>query len=733
MFMPINRASRPASEWPWLRAFALVASFGALAGAGAAPVSVGYDAVLEPIAYIDGHGQAAGFAAEYVRAVATAAGFDVAFATGRKEQLQADFREGRIAIIAVLVFTEERAKVMDFTTPYLTLKGAVFVRKDTDSIRSTADFSGRKIAVSRGNVTHTYMLAHPEWGAQLELVDSTEAALRAVQSGACDAAVNVDLVAQKIIREQRLAQVVRNEIELPGLVYKYCMAVQKGNDALLRQLNEAQLAVHERGEFATIYEKWIGPLHRRGLAWREVRPFAVPAALVLILLAVAFAWQRRNLRRLSLQAKALRRSEERLTLVLRSGRHSLWDWDIPHNRIERGPVLAALLDYPPDEIAPGPAGLAGLLHPDDRPKLEQVLADIARPGGASEFIEETRMRSRSGEWRWIATVGRVVERDASGRALRAVGTHTDITERKEAEEAVRRLNRELEQRVGERTAELAARVTEVERLNTEQQALMRDLRTSQQAADRTAARLQEANSNLLAANQELEAFSYSVSHDLRAPLRNITGFLELLGRRAQGRLDPEGERFVSVVTTEAGRMGMLIDDLLTFSRIGQTEMRLQPVDLGALVADVRDGLKPDVGERAVEWQIGPLPVVRGDPALLRQVVANLLGNAVKFTRRCPAARIEVGAGAPARGEHLVTIFVRDNGAGFNPRYLDKLFGVFQRLHNSRDFEGTGIGLANVKRIITRHGGRVWAEGQVDRGATFYFTLAPAAPADQPVR
>jgi PAS domain S-box-containing protein len=298
-------------------------------------------------------------------------------------------------------------------------------------------------------------------------------------------------------------------------------------------------------------------------------------------------------------------------------------------------------------------------------------------------------------------------------------------QRLHAEEQISRMNAALEARVRERTAELAARVAEVERLNAEQQTLMRDLRASQLATDRAAARLQEVNSNLLAANQELEAFSYSVSHDLRAPLRNITGFLELLGRRAVGRLDAESERFVAKVISETARMGLLIDDLLTFSRIGRTELRVQAVNLAGLVAEVRAELQPDLGERVVEWQIGALPGVRADPALLRQVLTHLLGNAVKFTRQRPAARIEIGATPPARGERLVTVFVRDNGAGFNPKYLDRLFGVFQRLHNARDFEGTGIGLANVKRIITRHGGRVWAEGQVDRGATFYFTIAAA--------
>jgi signal transduction histidine kinase/ligand-binding sensor domain-containing protein len=278
-----------------------------------------------------------------------------------------------------------------------------------------------------------------------------------------------------------------------------------------------------------------------------------------------------------------------------------------------------------------------------------------------------------------------------------------------------RMNLELEQRVQTRTAELTHRVEEIERLNAE-------LRASQQMTDRAAAGLQEANASLLVANQELEAFSYSVSHDLRAPLRNITGFIELLQKRTAGRLDTEAERFAATVVAETKRMGRLIDDLLTFSRIGRAELQLEAVQLAELVEDVKLELQPDLAHRSVEWRIGPLPPVQGDRTLLRQVVANLLGNAVKFTRRRPAAIIEVGVHPGAPGESMVLFFVRDNGAGFNPKYLDKLFRVFQRLHTARDFEGTGIGLANVKRIITRHGGRVWAEGRLDNGATFYFTL-----------
>jgi len=377
--------------------------------------------------------------------------------------------------------------------------------------------------------------------------------------------------------------------------------------------------------------------------------------------------------------------------------------------------------HDPREVAARTAELVVELGRPLSPGFETLVAKARR--GEVDSHEWTYVRRDGSRLPVLLVVSAL--RQPDGALIGFCGLATDLTQRKEAEAAVQQLNAELEDRVNQRTAELANRVIQVEQLNAEQVELLGQLRRSELRTDRAAANLQEVNANLLAANQELEAFSYSVSHDLRAPLRNITGFLELLTKRTGGQIDAESTRFVSTVVAEATRMGLLIDDLLTFARIGRTEMKLQIVNLDELVGEVRAELHSEIGDRAIEWKIGALPRVQGDRPLLRQVIANLLSNAVKFTRQRAAAVIEIGAGAARPGDATVTIFIRDNGAGFNPKYLSKLFGVFQRLHNSRDFEGTGIGLANVKRIITRHGGRIWAEGQVDRGATFSFTLPVA--------
>jgi signal transduction histidine kinase len=233
--------------------------------------------------------------------------------------------------------------------------------------------------------------------------------------------------------------------------------------------------------------------------------------------------------------------------------------------------------------------------------------------------------------------------------------------------------------------------------------------------------LQSTLTDLRASNHELEAFSYSVSHDLRAPLRHITGFATMLARATEHPLDETGQRYLNTIIESATRMGRLIDDLLAFSRMGRTNLEKKSVHLADVVREAQREVEATVVGRDITWAVQPLPDVDADPAMLRQVMVNLLSNAVKYTAGHGPTRIEIGSTAgTSRGE--ITIFVRDNGVGFDMHYAHKLFGVFQRLHSSDEFEGTGIGLANVRRIIQRHGGRTWAEGAVNAGATFFFSL-----------
>jgi light-regulated signal transduction histidine kinase (bacteriophytochrome) len=257
----------------------------------------------------------------------------------------------------------------------------------------------------------------------------------------------------------------------------------------------------------------------------------------------------------------------------------------------------------------------------------------------------------------------------------------EIRERKRAEEEVNQLNSDLENRVVERTEQLDA------------------------------------------SNKDLEAFSYSVAHDLRAPLRHINGFSKLLQDHLGTTLDATALRHLSSLRDSAKTMGQLIDDLLKMGRIGRQELACRPTDLNSLVESARLDLEAECKGRQIDWRVGELPSLECDPGLMKLVLTNLLSNAVKYTQRHEKAIIEVGQvildGATA-------IFVRDDGAGFDQRYSHKLFGVFQRLHATEEFEGTGIGLATVQRIIRKHGGRIWAEAEVDKGATFFFTLGASS-------
>jgi signal transduction histidine kinase len=287
-----------------------------------------------------------------------------------------------------------------------------------------------------------------------------------------------------------------------------------------------------------------------------------------------------------------------------------------------------------------------------------------------------------------------------------------------AERELAQTNAQLEQRVRDRMADLERVNNLLRQENTERMAAEEEIRLLNAVLEQ---RVLERTAQLQLANQEMEAFCYSVSHDLRAPLRHIDGFSKILREDFGAKMDPEAIHCLDRIQTAIHNMGHLVDDLLNLSRLTRTEIATGPVVLADLVNSVLIEMEPDLAGRKIAWHIGALPIALGDPRLLKLVFVNLLSNALKFTRRSDQAVIEV-AHVLRDGESIIRI--RDNGVGFDMKYADKLFGVFQRLHTTQQFEGTGVGLATVQRIIQKHGGRVWAESQLDKGASFYFTVNP---------
>jgi PAS domain S-box-containing protein len=382
-----------------------------------------------------------------------------------------------------------------------------------------------------------------------------------------------------------------------------------------------------------------------------------------------------------LASDALRKSEAQLNTIIENLDEGVLVSDLDGELLHSNHVAQELRGYAGLDESRGHrggfadafelSGLDGMVMPKDKWPLARILR------GEKLHGVEVRIRRIHADWKRVFSYGGTLVRDAGGQPLMAIATFSDITERRQAADLIHQLNTDLEQRVAERTAQLQT------------------------------------------ANNELEAFCYSVSHDLRAPLRSLDGFSLALLEDYSDKLDAQGRKYLDRIRAGSQRMGQLIDDLLSLSRVSRGEVSRELVDLSKMAREVADELRATAPERDAEFVVADGLIAETDGRLLRIVLTNLFGNAWKFTAKQRHARIEFGSTGENRSKEY---FMRDNGAGFDEAYSGKLFGAFQRLHAASDFPGTGIGLATVQRIIQRQGGRVWAEGKVEQGATFHFTL-----------
>lgn len=379
--------------------------------------------------------------------------------------------------------------------------------------------------------------------------------------------------------------------------------------------------------------------------------------------AYILVWQRDITNRKRTEA-ALQKNQERLQLALEGSGDGLWDCDISTGQIYWSPRFLEMLGYEQNELVANFSTWEKLIHPEDQPWVINILnAHLKNTSYPYDF--DYRMQTKSGEWKWIGNYGKVVAWDDQGNPLRMAGTHKDISDRKANEEYLTKINEEL------------------------------------------------ANSN-----KELEKFAYVASHDLREPLRMVTSFTQLLAKRYSGKLDAEADRIISFAVDGATRMEELINDLLEYSRVGQQARAFKMTDCETVLDISLNNLHLLIEETDVKIIRTPLPQVLGDLRQLVQLFQNLIENAIAY-RRHESPKIEIGA--EAQGEQWL-FWVKDNGIGISPQYKEQIFQIFQRLHTTQEFPGTGIGLAICHKIVERHGGKIWVESELEQGATFYFTL-----------
>ncbi|MBA4138011.1 MAG: hypothetical protein C0518_11895 [Opitutus sp.] len=636
-----------------------------------------------PFAFVDAAGQPAGFAVDMMRAIAADQNLTVEFDLRPWQQVYTDFQEGRGDVLGLVAYSEERAQLMDFSISYERMYCGLYIAEGSPPIRTVADLTGKRLAVIRDAITHEYLRRHPEWNTTAIAVDSLQQCLEAVRAGQADAALGMRFVTDYIIREENVPGIEATELELQDLSYSLCFAVHRGETALLRSINEGLSRARQNGNYDRLYERWLGPLKPRALRWNDFRPYAWPTLLVLGVTLAALAWQRRMLRQVSGHAKALRQSEERLSLVLEGSQDGFWDWDARNGTVLRSPRWFSMLGYEPHEVQPGRPGFLALIHPDDRQRVVDDEGEIWR--ARDQFALEFRMRAKNGEWKWVLDRGKVVGRDPVTREpLRITGTHTDITPRKLAEQESENLQRKMQ---------------ETQRL------------------------------------ESLGVLAGGIAHDFNNLLTVILGNTSLL--RFDPRTTPEMTARLDKIATASNRAADLCRQLLAYA--GKGAFTIERLRVNDVVRETTHLLELSLNRHAtLTFSFDDhVPEIEADPSQLQQIIMNLVMNASDAIGETPG-QIRIGT-APAQlrpGElsdalpapdlapgTYVKLEVSDTGCGMSPEVLAHIFDPFY----TTKFTGRGLGLAAVLGIVRSHRGALTVRSTPGRGSVFRIYLPAAAP------
>lgn len=686
-----------------------------------------------PFCMIDDDGKAVGFAVDLFYVAAESAGMHVKAKVGVWNKIKHDLAEGEIDALPLVGRTSEREKYFDFTMPYLSLHGAVFVRESSNmDINSIEDLKSKEIVVMEGDNAEEFV-RRENVSDKIFTVNTFHDAFRMLSNGRHDAVITQRIMGLELLKDLGIDNVHPLDFNLTGFRQDFCFAVQKGDDVLLSRLNEGLSTIIADGTYDDIHYQWFGAQMDEGYTEQEVLRlilyFFVPLVILMSLvwiLSLRKEVKRRtrrlhdeikehknSLKELEQNQSLLRESERQIRLLLNSTAEGIYRIDENGICTMVNRAAVQMLGFTSE------TGLIGknmhqLMHhtkpdgsayPERECKIYKALTEGKGVYVNNELFWKSDGSSFPAEYYSFPVI-------QEGEVIGAVVTFWDITERKRAHDNLLGLKENLEQEVNDRTKELQDKVNKLNRSQKAMLYMVEDL-------NEITHDLRQERKNLEISNQELEAFTYSVSHDLRAPLRAINGYANFLQEDYESKLDKEGKRYIQVIRNNATRMDDLITDLLKLSRASRAALSLSPVDMTATVYYMYQEVVNSTQENEFEFVVDELPVAYCDSGLIKQVWQNLLGNAVKYSQNAGKKRIEVSA-EKANEEILYT--VKDYGAGFDEKYKQKLFGIFQRLHAADEFEGNGVGLAIVKRIIDRHGGRLWANGEPGKGAAFSFSV-----------
>jgi ABC-type amino acid transport substrate-binding protein len=744
-------------------------------GPGDAPVLSGCEYDYPPFGNIGESGQAAGFSVELLRESLAEMDQEVAFKVAPWSELKADLADGRLQVLPCVARTPERERTLDFTFPYLTLHGTIVVRKDNTDIQGPADLRGKKVAVLEEDFAHDY-LRQSNWGALIEPVPSFAVALRELSEGKRDAVVMMKLLAFHLMNAEGLTNLKTVESNLPGYSQSLCFAVRKGDTRLLGLLNEGLSIVMAKGTFRRLYAKWIASSQSSGRKKNRIvvggdasyPPYEYrdrdgePAGFN-VDLTRAIARQMGltvdiRLTRWSDMRDALNRGEIDIVqgLFYSHERDKHFDFSPPHTIVHNVIVTRANSDELSDL-----ASLKGktiLVQGDDILHELAIEKSLGKQLTVTDTQEEALRRLAGGEadcalvakvqalywirkrgWRNLnVSAGSILTPEycyavphgnealladfSEGlAAIKNTGEYRAIQtkwlgpyERPHGFRLIAKLSLWivlplLTLLIGALAWSRSLRIRVIRRTQ--------ELQRETEASQKMARELQNTVENLARSNNELEQFANITSHDLKEPLRMVTSFMSLLKEHAEGRLDAKADKYIDLAAEGAMRMQRLVDDLLAYSRVGR-ERAMTSVDSSISLDEALKNLHKAIEESGAIITRDPLPVVRANLTEMTQLFQNLAGNALKFRDGRPP-QIHIGCGREGDAWHF---FVRDNGIGIEPQYLDRIFLIFQRLHTAEKYPGTGIGLAICKKTVEYHGGRIWAESAPGKGSTFHFTL-----------